>query len=73
MIHLKKAKPTLWKQEMSQQCVGEYSIGQAQLQLLEEGKTLFVPLSEQEGLAIALYKGSEWKNIPEKTIRLLNC
>ena len=55
------------KQEMSQQWVGEYSIGQAQLQLLEEGKTLFVPLSEQEELVIALYKGSEWKNIPEKT------
>ena len=49
------------------ECQDEYVIKQEELELLEAGKTVSISLSRQEELELTLYKGFEWKNIPEKT------
>ena len=54
------------KQEVQEEPFAEYRIRQEEESLLEAGETVFIALSEQEELAIALYRGSEWKNIPQK-------
>lgn len=55
------------KQEVQTMDSSEYRIGQEEEQLLRSGETVFISLSEQEELALTLYRGSEWKNIPQKT------
>lgn len=55
------------RQEEQLEAVEEYRISREERKILESGRTLSISLSEQEELAITLYKELEWKNIPEKT------